>query len=299
MGPLLIRWVASGPLAETSSRPPRLPPVGRWWCDSVCYQRRSVCSRNQHRRKLLSANPPVARYRLSLHTEILTFLYTGFILHLPTASLRNVCWTPWRIARAPLLKPIVLKLLLLYLRSLQLSTEKVVVNSAEKFYQCAKECCPTVCILFVPASTIANVRTELEVLRAAKEPRKIPSTYELHFVKAPSSVSVDVAVVSPFLKVAKSSAKPNDIVPLRSVQIFDSETSLKEVSCSNAINTITVELEKHYAIDYINRFYIGRVLSRTEKQGYWRMKFLHQYSRNGKVWFWWPRAADWDATIVP
>ena len=62
--------------------------------------------------------------------------------------------------------------------------EKVVVNSAEEFYQCAKECCSNVCILFVPSSAIADIRTKLEALWAAKEPRRIPSTRELHFVKA-------------------------------------------------------------------------------------------------------------------
>ena len=99
--------------------------------------------------------------------------------------------------------------------------EKVVINTAEEFYHCAKECCPNICMLFVSSGEIAHVRTELEALWVTKEPRRIPSTHEVHFVKAASATRLDVAVVSPFLSVMKSSANPDDIVPLRSVQIFD------------------------------------------------------------------------------
>ena len=140
---------------------------------------------------------------------------------------------------------------------------------------------------FVSSSEIEHVRTKLEALWATKEPRRIPSTHEVHFVKDASATRLDVAVVSPFLLVMKSSANPDDTVPLRSVQIFDPKASTGyTVPCSSNISTINVETGKYFAVDYISRFYIGR--------GFRHMKFLHQYSRNGKVWFQWPRAADCD-----
>ena len=59
-----------------------------------------------------------------------------------------------------------------------------------------------------------------------------------------------------------------------------------------------IETEKYYAVDYVNRFYIGRVLSRSDRESYRQMKFLHQYTRNSEVHFRWPRAADYDDVHV-
>ena len=172
--------------------------------------------------------------------------------------------------------------------------EKVVVNSAHEFYQCAQQCCPNVCMQFVQSSEIAQVRSELEGLWAANEPRRIPVTHDLHFAKAASSTSLLVSAVSPFLMVPVNHVTPDISVPSRAVQIFHSQEASSSVVPSNDSPAVTVEVDKYYAVDYVNRFYIGRVLKPGSKTDYWCMKFLHQYMRNGEVRFHWPRAADCD-----
>ena len=81
------------------------------------------------------------------------------------------------------------------------------------------------------------------------------------------------ATVSPFLRVEKSANAEPEPAPAS----LSSDTGL------------SIETEKYYAVDYVNQFYIGRVLSRSDREGYWQMKFLHQYTRNGKVRFRWQR----------
>ena len=39
-------------------------------------------------------------------------------------------------------------------------------------------------------------------------------------------------------------------------------------------NSIKIEVENYYAVDYIDRFYIGRILQ-GEKPQFWNMNFLH------------------------
>ena len=56
-------------------------------------------------------------------------------------------------------------------------------------------------------------------------------------------------------------------------------------------NSIKIEVENYYAVDYIDRFYIGRILQ-GEKPQFWNMKFLHQHSDKGKTIFKWPERPD-------
>ena len=99
-------------------------------------------------------------------------------------------------------------------------------------------------------------------------------------MKAGSEKKLELATatVSPFLRVEKSANAEPEPAPAS----LSSDTGL------------SIETEKYYAVDYVNQFYIGRVLLRSDREGYWQMKFLHQYTRNGKVRFRWPRAADYD-----
>jgi len=179
-------------------------------------------------------------------------------------------------------------------RVAQNTAGKVVVNSAHEFYQCAQQCCPNVHMQSVQSSEIAQVRSELEGLWTANEPRRIPVTHDLHFAKAASSTSLLVSAVSPFLMVPVNHVTPDIPVPSRAVQIFHSQEASSSVVPSNDSPAVTVEVDKYYAVDYVNRFYIGRVLKPGSKTDYWCMKFLHQYMRNGQVRFHWPRAADCD-----
>ena len=119
--------------------------------------------------------------------------------------------------------------------------EKVVVNNAEEFYECAKESCPNILVLFVQSSVVADVRAELEALWAKEgEPRRIPATHDVHFVKARYSKNLELATatVSPFLNVKKSA-----------------NTEPEPASLSNNTD-LAIETEKYYAVDYITRFYI-------------------------------------------
>ena len=54
-----------------------------------------------------------------------------------------------------------------------------------------------------------------------------------------------------------------------------------------------VATEHYYAVDYVDRLYIGRVLS-DEGNGFWKVKFLHQQTTDGVRHFLWPERDDID-----
>ena len=57
---------------------------------------------------------------------------------------------------------------------------------------------------------------------------------------------------------------------------------------------IDIKLEQYYAVDYVNRFYIGRVVEIGETPQHWAVKFLHQSAKEGKPVFTWPRKSDYE-----
>ena len=57
---------------------------------------------------------------------------------------------------------------------------------------------------------------------------------------------------------------------------------------------VTIETEQHYAVDYIDRFYVGRVLKKGRAPGSYHMKFLHKSCKNGEMIFFWPNNDDTD-----
>ena len=57
---------------------------------------------------------------------------------------------------------------------------------------------------------------------------------------------------------------------------------------------MTTECEKMYAVDYVDRYYIGRVLKKSDKENFYHMKFLHKFSEGGRVLFRWPKTDDVD-----
>ena len=47
-----------------------------------------------------------------------------------------------------------------------------IINTAEDFHQCAKDCCPNINVLFVKSTEVTDVHSELEALWAKQgEPR--------------------------------------------------------------------------------------------------------------------------------
>ena len=56
---------------------------------------------------------------------------------------------------------------------------------------------------------------------------------------------------------------------------------------------IDIQVEYYNAVDYVDRFYIGRVTA-ADKEGFWVMKFLHQKAKDGVLDFNWPERADID-----
>ena len=54
--------------------------------------------------------------------------------------------------------------------------------------------------------------------------------------------------------------------------------------------------ESYYAVDYINKFYIGRLLA--IRDGVLHFKFLHSNQCTGSMEFYWPRRDDMD-TVSP
>ena len=64
-------------------------------------------------------------------------------------------------------------------------------------------------------------------------------------------------------------------------------------SKQNTEEPIQVAAEHYYAVDYVDRFYIGRVLS-DEGNGFYQVKFLHQQVTDGVRHFRWPERDDLD-----
>ena len=55
----------------------------------------------------------------------------------------------------------------------------------------------------------------------------------------------------------------------------------------------TISIEEYFAVDYVHKFYIGRVIAK-EDNGYWQMKFLRHLFRDGAPVFNWPKTDDID-----
>lgn len=65
--------------------------------------------------------------------------------------------------------------------------------------------------------------------------------------------------------------------------------------CEMIQNTekIAVATDGYFAVDYVNKFYVGRVVEEKES-GFWKMKFLHETTVEGIPVFNWPKTDDID-----
>ena len=59
-----------------------------------------------------------------------------------------------------------------------------------------------------------------------------------------------------------------------------------------------VKIGQYYAVDYVDRFYIRRVLNKGNKTDHFKIKFLHQMSRFGQMNFHWPKKDDIDNVFI-
>ena len=66
-----------------------------------------------------------------------------------------------------------------------------------------------------------------------------------------------------------------------------------------AMRANNVEREQYYAVDYIDRFYIGRVVRpQSNLRDFSTVKFLHQTSKDGQLRFAWPKTDDIDQVYL-
>ncbi|ESO91762.1 hypothetical protein LOTGIDRAFT_163120 [Lottia gigantea] len=167
---------------------------------------------------------------------------------------------------------------------------RVLVNSAEDFANVAKECCPHINVTFVDKDHIAAMKKEMGDFWIENSPQPIPNIRKCHYFKRISSSQMVVGDVSPFTD--------GTVVNQSLVTIYGSNVNPVDVPKPNSIVmnvarvSLNIQLETYYAVDYVDRFYIGRVLSPGTKQGFWKMKFFHKYLEDGVPHFIWPKTDD-------
>ena len=165
---------------------------------------------------------------------------------------------------------------------------QAVVHDAVEFVSVAQEACPGVNILHVPSSDIEVVRQELDKLWAEKEVCAIPQLRAHHFLVASDAPgTLHEAVVSPF----SGLQAPHQIIQI--VKCED-ELALEAPASASQHNVTDIQVEAYYAVDFVTRFYIGRVLSHSDREGFWVVKFLHQSMIDGVASFKWPAKDDID-----
>lgn len=158
--------------------------------------------------------------------------------------------------------------------------KQVVVNTAEDFAKVAKEACPNIAIIYVTKEAINQVRVEFEHLWSGNEPRNIPNIRQSHFFRKMSSSSTELekSALTPYFEEVRESTT------FDSVHIFRSDVIEHSVD-------INVSLDEYFAVDYVNKFYIGRTVEKREN-GHWKIKFLHETTIDGIPIFNWPKLDD-------
>ena len=158
--------------------------------------------------------------------------------------------------------------------------KQVVLSSAEDFAEAAASACQNIKILFVSSDQVQEIRQELDSSWQADMPRNIADIRSYHYFRKSSTTALEMAVVSPFTGIH---------LQLTSVQVL---TLSNENSKENS--SVSVMKENYYAVDYVDRFYIGRALQQSKTNNFWHFKFLHQIFRDGKPYFIWPKKDDCD-----
>lgn len=170
--------------------------------------------------------------------------------------------------------------------------KQALVQTPEDFAKVAEKACPNIRVIYVSKEAISEVEKELQVLWDNDEPHNIANIRNAHFFRKQSPTTLVKSAVTPYF------SELHEQVTFDSVVIFDTKPAVPiPVECpmpKRKTQTLpVVQLEEYFAVDYVGKFYIGRVIS-DEQNGQWRMKFLHQTSVDGKPVFNWPRVDDID-----
>lgn len=73
-----------------------------------------------------------------------------------------------------------------------------VVTNAAEFASLAKEACPNIVILYLSAADMESDRNALQTRWNENQPRRIPNTQKMHYVRKAGKRSVETSFVSPF-----------------------------------------------------------------------------------------------------
>ena len=165
--------------------------------------------------------------------------------------------------------------------------KQVLVNTARDFANVAERACPNIRVIFISKEDVGKVEKEFQEIWDKDEPKNIPNIRNAHFFRRYSVNELEKSVVTPYFQELQES------IVFEKVLIFSKSTAANHQSSSSKTTSRPIQVEQYFAVDYIDRFYIGRTIG-LRKPGFWRMKFLHQTSLAGKTIFNWPRQDDFD-----
>lgn len=74
-----------------------------------------------------------------------------------------------------------------------------VINNAKEFYECAKDACPNINVLFLSSDDMSCDRTILSEKWDATQPKSIPNLHKIHYVRASNPQVVAISSISPFM----------------------------------------------------------------------------------------------------
>ena len=112
---------------------------------------------------------------------------------------------------------------------------RALINSAEEFADVARECCPSIKILFVSKKEIEATKERLDAKWIQNPVKTIPGTQALHYAVAASASDLKVQPISPFygircdvkvvniIELAQTTASSNDVSQLNEVSSVSSD----------------------------------------------------------------------------
>ena len=118
----------------------------------------------------------------------------------------------------------------------------------------------------------------------------LPELRKIHFVRSVSQNVVKYAYTTDAFQ-----TKTHCFQPHVGKENRKSETDTAPPTVPMSIN---VECEKLYAVHYVDRFYVGRVLKKCEEENFYTMKFLHKATVGGQAVYKWPKTDDIDHVHV-
>ena len=176
---------------------------------------------------------------------------------------------------------------------------QTVVNSAAEVAQVAEKACPNVKVIYVTSNEVAQVRKELDELWDEHKPAFIPQLRFHHYLHTTQgSLELQAEIVSPFSSavIATPQVAHTADIPEEASRVVGPAVPPEAESTSTATQEEKkIEPESYYAVDFIDRFYVGRILQPSNRDGFWDVKFLHQVTVDGVTSFQWPKTADIDS----